>query len=192
MSSIENDELALRLGRALKARREQLDLSLRALAAASGVSASMISDVERGEKSPTVSTLAGLAAALGTSIAALVDRSNVSAGEIKIVRGSGRNARSRDAHGARLQSFGPAIAGSRIEFMRYVVPPHTTAGPFPAHAGGTIEHIHVAAGALRVVVGEQTADLKMGDSCSCHVDAVHSLDNAGGEVEAVIYLVREA
>jgi quercetin dioxygenase-like cupin family protein len=96
-----------------------------------------------------------------------------------------------DAGSASLLSFGPAVAGSRVEFMRCIVPAHTTAGPFPAHASGTIEHIHVAAGAVRVVVGDRVASLQAGDSCSCHVDAVHLFDNAGGDVDALIYLVRE-
>ena len=93
--------------------------------------------------------------------------------------------------GARRQSFGPAIAGSKVEFMRYVVPARTVVGPFPAHAAGTIEHIHVAAGAVRVAVGHNAVSLKAGDSCSCLVDAMHLFDNARGDVEALIYLVVE-
>jgi quercetin dioxygenase-like cupin family protein len=110
---------------------------------------------------------------------------------IQVVRGSKRNSRIDRATGARRQSFGPAIAGSKVEFTSYAVPPHTTAGPFPAHAAGTIEHIHVATGAVRVAVGDNAVSLKAGDSCSCFADAMHLFDNARGDVEALIYLVLE-
>jgi transcriptional regulator with XRE-family HTH domain len=190
MSTIANN-LSKRVGRAVKARREELRLTLRALASKSGISSSMISDIERGEKSPTISTLSVLAAALGVPISALVDRPIPMTRRIQVVRGSERHSRIDRATGARRQNFGSAIAGSKVEFLRYVVPPHTTAGPFAAHASGTIEHIHVAAGALRVVVGDEAVNLKAGDSCSCFADAMHLFDNAAGDVDALIYLVVE-
>jgi len=191
MSTITNNDLPKRVGRAVKARREELKLTLRALASQSGVSSSMISDIERGEKSPTISTLATLAAALATSISALVEKPGPATRRIQVVRGSQRHSRIDRTTGARRQSFGPAIAGSKVEFMLYAVPPHTTAGPFPPHASGTIEHIHVAAGAVRVAVGDDAVSLKAGDSCSCFADATHLFDNARGDVEALIYLVVE-
>src|ERR1051326_9434953 len=139
MSTITDTDLSTRVGRAVKVRREQLALTLRALASRSGVSSSMISDIERGEKSPTISTLSTLAAALGTPMSALIERP-ITTRRIQVVRGSKRNSRIDRASGARRQTFGPAVTGSKVEFMSYAVPPHTTAGPFPAHAAGTIEH----------------------------------------------------
>jgi transcriptional regulator with XRE-family HTH domain len=189
MSTITN--ISTRVGGAVKARREELKLTLRALASRSGISSSMISDIERGEKSPTISTLSTLATALGTPISVLLDRPMPTTRSIKVVRGSNRNSYVDRTTGARRQSFGPAIAGSKVRFMRYAVPPHTIAGPFPAHEIGTIEHIHVAAGAVRVAVGDDAVSLEAGDSCSCFADAMHLFDNARGNVEALIYLVVE-
>jgi uncharacterized cupin superfamily protein len=151
----------------------------------------MISDIERGEKSPTISTLSILATALGTPTSVLLDRPMPTTKRIQVVRGSKRKSYIDRTTGSRRQSFGPAIVGSKVHFMCYAVPPHTTAGPFPAHAIGTIEHIHVAAGAVRVAVGDNAVSLKAGDSCSCFADAMHLFDNARGNVEALIYLVVE-
>jgi transcriptional regulator with XRE-family HTH domain len=190
VSTITN-KISKRVGRAVKERREELKLTLRALALRSGISSSMISDIERGEKSPTISTLSELATALGTSISALVDRPTPTTRRIQVVRGAKRHSHTDRATGARQQSFGPAIGGSKVEFLRYVVPPHTIAGPFPPHASGTIEHVHVASGAIRVAIGDEAVSLKAGDSCSCFADAMHLFDNAGGDVEALIYLVVE-
>jgi len=188
MSTIAN-KLARRVGGAVKARREELKLTLRALASRSRISASMISDIERGAKSPTVATLAVLAAALEVPVSSLVD--TATSGRIRVVRGSERHSVVDPATGATRQNFGPAITGSKVEFLRYMVPPRTTVGPFTAHAKGTIEHVHVAAGALGVAVGGETVKLAAGDSCSCYADASHFFDNADGDVEALVYLVVE-
>jgi transcriptional regulator with XRE-family HTH domain len=190
LSTIENS-LTVHVGRAIKARREELQLSLRALAVKSGTSSSMISDIERGTKSPTISTLSDLAVALGVPISVLVDMAPMASPRIRVVRGSDKHSLVDASTGAKRQSFGPAIDGSRVEFLSYLVPPRVTAGPFEPHARGTIEHIHLAAGAVRVVVGDESASLKAGDSCSCRADASHFFDNSDGEVEALIYLVVE-
>ncbi len=185
------DKVARRIGRIVKARREELRLTLRALAAKSQISSSMISDIERGAKSPTVSTLAALAAGLGLPLSSLVDAAVPAPSRIRVVRGSERPPRVGGARGARRESFGPAVAGSKVEFLRYVVPPRSVAGPFPPHPRGTIEHVHVAAGAVQVLVGDERVTLAAGDSCSCHTDARHLFDNAAGDVEALLYVVIE-
>jgi transcriptional regulator with XRE-family HTH domain len=185
------DRTARRVGRAVRARREELRLPLRALAAKSRVSSSMISDIERGAKSPTISTLSALAAALGLPLSSLVDAAAPASSRIRVLRGSERLPLVDPASGARRESFGPAVAGSKVEFLRFTVPPHSVAGPFPPHPRGTIEHVHVAAGAVQVVVGEERVTLATGDSCSCHATARHLFDNAAGEVEALLYVVIE-
>ena len=69
MLSTLEDDVSRRTGRAVKQGREALGLSLRMLATRSGISSSMISDIERGAKSPTVITVVRLAKALGGSAA---------------------------------------------------------------------------------------------------------------------------
>ena len=130
---------------------------MRALAAKSGVSASMISDIERSAKSPTIATLAALAEALGVPLSALVENTAPPANRIQVVRAAERAASIEPTSGARRTSFGPALAGSNVEFMSYIVPPHAVAGPFAAHANGTIEHIHLAAGRIRFELGRANA-----------------------------------
>src|ERR1700739_3553664 len=85
MSTIEND-ISVRTGRAVKQQREALGFSLRTLAARSGISSSMISDIERGAKSPTVTTMVRLAEALGVSAASLVDGGPGPAPRISLLR----------------------------------------------------------------------------------------------------------
>jgi len=111
-------------------RREQLGLTLRELARRSGVSSSMISDIERGAKSPTLSTLSALVQALGVSMSALLDSASPKSGRIHVVRASERPELVDPISRARRDHFGPTLAGSKVEFLRYAVPPLTLAGPF--------------------------------------------------------------
>lgn len=61
------------LARAIKERREAMELSQRELAARSGVSSGTISKIETTQLSPTVEILSKLAAGLGMELGALID-----------------------------------------------------------------------------------------------------------------------
>jgi len=187
MSTIE-DEIATRIGRAIKQRREAAGLSLRDLGARGGISASMISDIERGTKSPTVTSVVRLAQALGVGVAELIDGASGAAPRILVLR-AGEGAAGE--HPAPWANLGPETPGSRIGFVRFQIPPATALGPSAAHAEGTIEHMHVATGSVRVTVGDETAELHAGDSCSCRTDVPHGVENPDPSAEALIYLVVE-
>ena len=187
MSTIE-DDISLRTGRTVKRQREAAGLSLRMLATRSGISSSMISDIERGAKSPTVITVVRLAQALGVSAATLIDGGTDPATRIRILR---RDHAAGGEHPTTWKSLGPAAPGSRIEFVRFQIPPATILGPSAAHAPGTVEHMHVAAGTVRVTVGDETADMFAGDSCTCRTDVPHGIENPHPTAEALIYLIVE-
>jgi transcriptional regulator with XRE-family HTH domain len=177
------------IAQAIRQRREDMGLTVRALASRSGVSSSMISDVERAAKSPTISTLAALSKALEMPLSTLVDSREPA--RMRVVRASERQWLVEPDTGAKRDRFVPTVAGSEVEFLRYVVPPQTLAGPFPAHAQGTIEHVYLAAGAVRVTLGNDVADLKAGDSCSCYADRPHAFDNREGKLPAELIIVVE-
>ena len=188
MVSTLEDEISLRTGRAVRDRREALGFSLRTLAGLSGISPSMISDIERGAKSPTVVTVVRLAEALGVDAAALVDGGTDPAPRIGVLR---RGEGASGEHPTRWQTLGPCTAGSRIDFARHEIPPATALGPSAGHAPGTVEHMYVARGTVRVTVGDETADLSAGDSCSCRTDVTHAVENPDPSAEALVYVVLE-
>ena len=187
LSILENDVI-LRTGRAVKHQREMSGLSLRALATRSGVSPSMISDIERGTKSPTIVTLVRLAQALGVTAAALVDELTGSAPRIKVLRGGEGGG---GDHPVPWHSLTSRAFDSRVDFARWHIPPSTVLGPASGHAPGTVEHLHVATGTIRVTVGDEIADLTTGDSCSCRTDVPHAVENSSSSAEALIYLIVE-
>jgi transcriptional regulator with XRE-family HTH domain len=166
-----------------------MGLTVRALASRSGVSASMISDVERAQKSPTISTLAALAHALEVPLSTLVESRPPA--RMRVVKAWERQWLVEPNSGAKRDRFGPTVAGSEVEFLRYSVPPYTLAGPFPAHAAGTIEHVYLVSGTVRVTLGNEEAYLQAGDSCSCFADLPHGFDNREGEIPAELIIVVE-
>ena len=190
--STKEDDISARVAQALKRRREQLGLTLRDLASQSGVSSSMISEIERGTKSPTISTLDALAQALGLPMSALTDSTASLASRIHVARAAERPNFIDTKSGAKRDNFGPKLPGSKVEFLSYVVPPRKVAGPFAAHTSGTIDHMHLAAGSIRAVFGSEAVTLEAGDSCTCFADTAHRFDNREGKVEALIYIVVEA
>jgi transcriptional regulator with XRE-family HTH domain len=174
---------------AIRTRRQQLGPTLRTLAARSGVSPSMISDVERATKSPTLSTLAALASALEVDLPTLLQGLAPSQGRIRVTRASEREASADRSSGVVREDL---KAGSgRVEFVRYVVPAGAQIGPFPAHRAGTMEHVHLEAGRIKFVLGSESVMLAAGDSCSCHADSAHSFDNRRGKVKARFYVIVE-
>ena len=140
-------------------------------------------------KSPTVSTLAALAEALEMPLSTLVESRAPT--RMRVVKASERQWLVEAGTGSKRDRFAPTVAGSEIEFLRYVVPPHTSAGPFPPHAPGTIEHLYLVSGKIRVALGKDAADLEAGDSCSCFADEPHSFDNRDGKVPAELIVVIE-
>ena len=184
-----DDNVLTRIAQAIRRRREDMGLTVRALASRSGVSASMISDVERALKSPTISTLAALSNALEMPLSTLVESREPT--RMRVVKASERQWLVEPDTGAKRDRFVPTVAGSEVEFLRYVVPAHTLAGPFPAHAPGTIEHVYLAAGAVRITLGNDIAQLEAGDSCSCYADLPHGFDNREGDIPAELMIVVE-
>src|SRR5690242_9819102 len=84
------------VGPRVRALRESMGLSLRDLADRSGVSAPMLSQVERGETSPTLSVAARIAAGLELSLSQLLRLDE--AGHVTIVRRDEGRRRRRAGH----------------------------------------------------------------------------------------------
>src|SRR3954467_14308365 len=100
------------VGPRVKALREAMDLSLRDLAERSGVSAPMLSQVERGETSPTLQTAARIAGGLELTLSQLLRLDE--GGSVSIVRaGEVRNGPVRRGHAYEVLT--PPLPGLRAE-----------------------------------------------------------------------------
>jgi transcriptional regulator with XRE-family HTH domain len=175
------------LGARIRAQRHAEGLALEQLAELSGVSRSMLSDVERGAKTPTVLVLDRLATALGTSIARLLDEP---AGDVLVVLRRARQRVMRDPAGWERRILSPVLPGVEFEFMRTVLGPGVDAGEFSPHQPGSREYVAVESGRLTLTIDGQASTLDTGDSVYYPGDCRHAFANDDA-TECVYYLVMD-
>jgi XRE family transcriptional regulator, regulator of sulfur utilization len=170
------DDLLGQLAAQVRAHRAERGLSLDALASASGVSRSMISDIERGAKAPTVLVLARLATALDVTVSRLLGESQPD----RVVMLRRRDQREiTDASGWDRRILSPNLPGVEFEFIRTVIPVAVTIGEFAPHAPGSREYIAVESGALTVTIDGTPHHLGKGDALYYAGDCTHAFANAG-------------
>ena len=178
----------VQVGPRVRALREARALSLRDLAARSGVSAPMLSQVERGETSPTLAVAAKIAAGLGLSLSGLLRLDE--APSVAVVRAKDRRAVRRDGH--RFEQLTPDLPGERASVSHHTLKPGArtgVAGDPPIHAPGSRETAVVQSGMLRLVLGDQHHDLAPGDAITFDADLPHHFENPGSDATAFIGVV---
>lgn len=168
------------VGTRVRALREAMGLSLRDLAERSGVSAAMLSQVERGETSPTLAVAEKIAAGLELTLSQLL---RLDEGEhVAISRAGERRRYERGGH--RFEELTPPLPGQRADVSLHVLAPGaTTGGPGdpPMHEPGSRETAVVLEGALALFVEGARHDLSSGDSVTFDADLPHHFENEGEE-----------
>jgi transcriptional regulator with XRE-family HTH domain len=176
------------VGPRVKALREAMDLSLRDLSERSGVSAPMLSQVERGETSPTLQVAARIASGLELRLSQLLRLDEE--GTLSIVRaGEGRRG---GAAGHTYVVLTPPLPGLRSEVARHSLKPGaTTGGPGdpPRHEPGARETAIVEAGALTLRIDGAEHLLAAGDTVTFDADLPHHFANHTKEEAVVLAIV---
>jgi transcriptional regulator with XRE-family HTH domain len=182
---------ACMMGPRVKALREAMDLSLRDLAERSGVSAPMLSQVERGETSPTLQLASRIAGGLELRLSQLLRLDED--GAVSVVRAWERR-RGPTRGGHRYEILTPPLPGQRAELSRHALAPGAvTGGPGdpPMHEPGARETALVESGTVVLLVDGQSVELRAGDCVTFDADLPHHFENPG-EDEAVLLAVVSA
>jgi transcriptional regulator with XRE-family HTH domain len=180
------------VGLRVRALREAMDLSLRDLAERSGVSAPMLSQVERGETSPTLQVATRIAHGLELRLSQLLRLDED--GAVSIVRAGERRVGPRSAAGHRYEILTPPLPGQRAELSRHqLAPGAVTGGPGdpPMHEPGSRETALVETGTVTLVCDGARHELTAGDAVTFDADLPHHFENPGDE-EAVLLAVVSA
>jgi transcriptional regulator with XRE-family HTH domain len=156
--------------------RRQRGWSLEVLSRASGVSRSMLSEIERGEASPTLVLAQAVARALGTRLGDLVDGGHGSA--LQVVRHNDPTYDYRTDGDCQIRTLSPLDADRRIEYYRLDFDRGGELRSQP-HFTGTLETVYVDVGRVRVESGEDVVVLTAGDSVSFPADVPHAIVNVG-------------
>ena len=173
----------------MRALREAMDLSLRDLAERSGVSAPMLSQVERGETSPTLSVAARIAAGLELRLSQLLRLDE--GGSVTVVGPGERRKGPSTARGHRYELLTPPLPGLRAELSLHLLAAGAaTGGPGdpPMHEPGSRETALVQAGAVTLVCDGERHELGTGDCATFDADLPHHFENPG-DAEAVLLAV---
>lgn len=168
------------VGARIRALREAMGFSLRDLAERSGVSAPMLSQVERGETSPTLSIAEKIAAGLELTLSQLL---RLDEGEhVAVSRAGERRRYERGGH--RFEELTPPLPGQRADVSLHILKAGaTTGGPDdpPMHEPGSRETAVVLTGVLALTVDGTRHELHAGDSVTFDADLPHHFENDGEE-----------
>ena len=159
-----------RLAASLRAARKARGLSLDAAAKLSGVSRSMVSQIERGESSPTVATLWALTQALQLDFAGLLE--GRPAPGIEVIRAGAAPVIQRGGVTIRILSAPETVGTHEVYELQFTKGAKLTSDP---HSPGCREHLTVLEGRLTVTSGEASDSLAPGDVARYPADRTHEI-----------------
>ncbi|MDD3445787.1 MAG: XRE family transcriptional regulator [Zavarzinia sp.] len=161
------------LGIQIRHLRRQLDLTVAHLATAAGISTGMLSKIENGQISPSLSTIQALASALNVPITALFasfdekrDCSYVKAGQGVIIERRGTKV------GHQYELLGHALGGD-IVCEPYLITLREEAAPYTAFQHGGAEFLYMLSGEIQYRHADRIYDLKPGDALLFDSGAAH-------------------
>jgi transcriptional regulator with XRE-family HTH domain len=167
------------IGPIIQRERKARHLTLERLAALSGVSRSMLSQIERGESNPTFAVLWGLTQALKIDLGDLISgepthpNSPIDVVSVPLTP----EIKSPEGHW-RLRILSPPTMAGKVEWYEVEIAAGGKLASAP-HAPGTHEHLTAQTGGLhvRTKLGEQT--LKAGETARYRADVEHEITNHG-------------
>ncbi len=178
------------VGSRIRALREAMDLSLRDLAERSGVSAPMLSQVERGETSPTLQIAGRIAAGLELRLSQLLRLDED--GAVTVVREADRRKGPANATGHQYEILTPPLPGQRVELSRHTLAPGAMTGASgdpPMHEPGSRETALVQSGSLVLHCDGQRYRLAAGDCVTFDADLPHHFENPGTDEAALLAIL---
>lgn len=176
-------DITIRLAGALRDARRARGLSLDAVAKLSGVSRSMVSQIERGESSPTVATLWNLTRALQVDFAGLLEPR--AAPVIDVTRAAEAPTVAGRGEGVLIRILSPAetVGSHEVYDLTFAENGRLVSAP---HAPGCREHLTVINGVLHVTSGDAEETLSAGDTARYPADRPHKIEANGTSARALL------
>lgn len=172
-------ELAGPLAANVRRRREEIGLSLSALARTSGVSKSTLSEIERGMGNPAIDTLWALAQALGVPFAALID-DNGGRPPVRVVRFDDAPIMHSGEPGFITRHLFNRYEGAKFEVYVIDIETGGTRRDARGHGTGVIEHSVVFSGQVEIGPEGESVLVGVGDCISFPADRAHHYEAVGG------------
>lgn len=165
--------------------REQKRLTLDTAASVTGVSRSMLAQIEKGEVNPTISVLWKIANGYKVSFTSLVEEKG---NTVSVIRQA--DMRPLEEDGGRYLNY-PIFAFDEqtlFETYRIVIEAGGRLSAQP-HLKGAVEYITVFSGQVEISVGEERFRLSKGDSIRFDADVPHTYQDPGTETVEMSMLI---
>ena len=171
------------VGQRIKQIRTGKGLSLRALAELSRLSTNAISLIERGDNSPTVSSLHNLATGLGVPITAFFEQYG---DELAIHLKKG-NRPTSETTGVKMENLGSGLPNQQIEpFLMTIASGDSSTSGQITHSGE--EFVYVLKGSLTCKIKQQTYQLEQGDSLLFLASQPHIYQNLSSSMAEILII----
>lgn len=190
MAAVHDLGSAIHIGPRVRALRAAMDLSLRDLSERSGVSAPMLSQVEREETSPTLAVAGRIARGLELSLSQLLRLDE--SGSVTVVRASERRHGGSPEAGHTIEVLTAPLPGQRAELSRHILAPGTSTGGAndpPMHEPGSREIALIEHGSVVLHIDGDAHDLRAGDCVTFDADLAHHFQNPTEEEAALLAVV---
>lgn len=181
------DSAPPRIGAAFHRLRQSLRLSLEQVAKSSGISKSMLSQIERDLTNPTFATLWRLANALGVTIEHLVGGASGRRG-IEIVPENAVPSLWSTDNKCLVRILSPMELTGQYEWYEMRFAPHGELVSEP-HEPGTIEHLTVVEGRISVESAGSRRELEKGATAEYRADEPHAIRNPTAKPARAVVVV---
>jgi transcriptional regulator with XRE-family HTH domain len=165
------------LGRRVKLERLSKGMTLKQVADASGMSPTHISEIERGRTSPTVGALLRIARALEKPATYFVEEEELPT--VSVVKLHERKHHELTEAGSKVAGIDFLTTGIPAGRLRVAELTELSGPPVPGPPHEGEEIVLVTAGAVRVVVGDETYDLTEGDCIQFRSTLPHRFEKLG-------------
>jgi transcriptional regulator with XRE-family HTH domain len=196
--------MVLDVGPRIHQLRSSQGLTLQVLARGSGVSRAMLSDVERGHRSPTVKILSQIAVGLGCPVSQLLEED--APNKIRVERTAQHPTVIDELTGVERRSLASPDLPAGLELVWYVLPPGSAmcrgpdevryigadaqeSGSFPPNPHGSGEHVTVVAGRVSLSDSDSSRVLRVGDSASYQLTRPVVFTNPGRSPSRLLLLL---
>lgn len=166
------------LAHRIKAYRKQKKLTLDALSAMAGISKGMLVELEKGAANPSIAILCKVSAAMGVSVADIVDVASKPA--IHIIDAADIPVLWQGEKGGSARLLAGTSGPDMIEQWRWEMLPGEQFSS-PGHPQGTVELFYVEQGTLELMLDEQTFVVNPGCSAVAKTDAPHRYRNSSSQ-----------
>jgi len=170
-------ERGKRIGQQLKEHRLAKGMTLKEIESSAGVSATHVSEIERGMTSPTIGALSKIGRAIGVELGSLIRKEYFSG--ISIVGKNERKAMLFKDWGATYYSLTKEISNPKFSFLEVELDPGIQRPEGKSTHNGE-EFALVIKGVMEILIGDEQFILKEGDSIHYRAEQPHAMRNIGG------------